>query len=91
MCGSMGAASLKMNTKMAAMPMILLQPQAWMSHSVGFSTASTRLNFLRDVGRGGWDTAGVGVASGGLGLAFSVSVGEGALLWAPRARSPPTR
>src|SRR6185436_3421164 len=44
---TMGPASLKMNRKMAAMPMMLLQPQRRMIHSVGFSVASKKLNFRR--------------------------------------------
>ena len=44
----MGAASLKMKRKIATIPTMLLQPQRRMSHSVGFSSASKRLNvFLR--------------------------------------------
>src|SRR5438093_9067741 len=45
--GTIGAASLKMNRKMAPSPMMLLQPHSLMSHSVGFSVASKKLNFLR--------------------------------------------
>src|SRR5262249_10300883 len=46
--GTIGAASLKINPKMAAMPMMLLQPLSRMSHSVGFSIASKKLNLFRD-------------------------------------------
>ena len=38
--GTIGAASLKMKRKIATMPMIELQPQTRMSHSIGFSRAS---------------------------------------------------
>src|SRR5689334_9792429 len=44
--GTMGAASRKMKRKIAAMPMMLLQPQRRMSHSVGFSIESKRLKRL---------------------------------------------
>src|ERR1041384_5675379 len=43
----MGAASLKMKIKIAAMPMMLLQPQTRMMNSIGFSSASRTRNFLR--------------------------------------------
>src|SRR6185295_9343060 len=45
--GTIGAASLKMNKKIAAMPMMLLQPQRRISHSVGFSIESNKLNVFR--------------------------------------------
>src|ERR1043166_3956973 len=43
----MGAASLKMKMKIAAMPMMLLQPQTRMMNSIGFSSASRTRNLLR--------------------------------------------
>src|SRR5678816_4590827 len=43
----MGAASLKIKMKIAAMPMMLLQPQMRMMNSIGFSSASRTRNFLR--------------------------------------------
>src|SRR5262245_37720540 len=44
--GTIGAASLNTNRKMAASPTMLLQPQTRMTHSVGLSNASKTLNFL---------------------------------------------
>src|SRR5436305_11347525 len=38
--GTSGAASLKMKTKIARMPMMLLQPQMRIIHSMGFSNRS---------------------------------------------------
>src|SRR5437016_3506976 len=40
--GTKGAASLKMNTKIARIPMMLLHPQIRIIHSIGFSTLSRR-------------------------------------------------
>src|SRR5258705_11732631 len=52
--GTIGAASLKMKRKIAPMPMIELQPHRRMSHSIGRSHASRRLNlFFRGVAAGG--------------------------------------
>lgn len=41
--GTIGAASLKMNRKIAPIPMMLLHPQTRIIHSIGFSKASSRL------------------------------------------------
>src|ERR1051326_4255810 len=52
----MGAASLKMNRKMAASPTMLLQPHMRMMSSIGFSSASRMLNFFRDLAGAGFCT-----------------------------------
>src|SRR5436190_6374320 len=45
--GTMGAASRKMNRKMAKIAIMLLHPQRRMAHSVGFSSVSNRLRLRR--------------------------------------------
>src|SRR5689334_13444182 len=44
--GTIGAASLKMKRKIATIAMMLLQPQSRISHSMGFSSKSTKRNFF---------------------------------------------
>jgi hypothetical protein len=51
-CGIIGAASQKMKTKIATIPIMLLQPQIQISHSIGFSSQSRTPVFRDETGVG---------------------------------------